>query len=59
MKKELRCQDVGFNCEGVIQADSEDEVMAQATMHAKEVHGIDPMDAETEQKIRSVIRDAA
>jgi predicted small metal-binding protein len=56
--KELNCRDVGFDCEGVIRADSEEEVVAQATMHAREVHGLQQVDAETEQKIRSVIHDA-
>jgi predicted small metal-binding protein len=56
--KELNCRDVGFDCEGVIRADSEEEVVAQATMHAREVHGLQQIDAETEQKIRSVIHDA-
>jgi predicted small metal-binding protein len=55
--KELRCSDVGFDCAGVIRGDSEEDVMAQAAPHAREVHGLDSIDAE--QKIRSQIRDAA
>ncbi len=58
-KKELRCTDVGFNCEGVIQAESVDEVLAQAAVHVRQMHGLDEIDDETEQAIRAVIHDAA
>jgi predicted small metal-binding protein len=58
MAKELICRDVGFDCEAVIQADSEEEVVAQAATHAREVHGLQQVDPETEQKIRSQIHDA-
>ena len=30
MTRELNCSDAGFDCEAVIRADSDDEVMAQA-----------------------------
>jgi predicted small metal-binding protein len=56
--KELNCRDVGFDCDAVIQADSEEEVMAQAATHGREVHGLQQIDAETQEKIRSQIHDA-
>jgi predicted small metal-binding protein len=59
MAKELICRDIGFDCDAVVKADSEEEVMAQAATHAREVHGMQQIDDETEQKIRSVIHDAA
>jgi predicted small metal-binding protein len=58
MAKELRCADVGFACEASITADTEDEVMAQAANHAKEVHGLTDADLERESdNIRAAIRD--
>ena len=56
--KELRCADVGFECDATIQADSEDEIMAQAAEHAQSVHGMS--DSELQQNapaIRGAIRD--
>lgn len=58
MTRELNCRDVGFDCDAVIRADSDEEVMAQTATHASEVHGLQQIDAETEQKIQSVIHDA-
>lgn len=58
MAKELNCRDVGFDCNAVVRADSEEEVMAQAATHAREVHGLQQIDDETAQKIRMQIHDA-
>ena len=57
--KELNCKDVGFDCEGVIHGDSEEEVMAQAAVHAREAHGLESIDEETTRAIRAQIHDAA
>lgn len=38
--KELHCRDVGFDCEGVIKATTEEEVLQQAARHALDVHGV-------------------
>ena len=57
--KELRCRDAGFDCEGVVRGDDEQDVMSQATEHLREVHGITEVDEETGRKIRSLIQDAA
>lgn len=54
--KELRCSDVGFTCDAVVRADTEDEVLRQGAEHAKKVHGIDKLDDDTVRKIRSQIR---
>ncbi|MCA1782548.1 MAG: DUF1059 domain-containing protein [Dermatophilaceae bacterium] len=40
MTKELRCRDVGFDCEAVVTADSEEQVLPQVAAHAKTVHGL-------------------
>ncbi|HLO60316.1 MAG TPA: DUF1059 domain-containing protein [Bacteroidales bacterium] len=38
--KKLNCRDVGFDCPGVIRADSVEEVLSQAAQHALKVHGV-------------------
>jgi predicted small metal-binding protein len=57
--KELKCRDAGFDCEAVVRADSEEEVMAQAAEHVRDVHGMTEIDDQTANHIRSQIQDAA
>ncbi len=40
MAKELHCRNVGPDCDAVVIADNEDEVLAQVAEHAKSVHGM-------------------
>jgi predicted small metal-binding protein len=40
MPKELHCRDVGPDCDAVVIADSEDEVLAQVAEHVRTVHGM-------------------
>lgn len=54
--RELRCRDVGFDCEAVVRAESEDEVLRQAAEHASREHGLTQLDAATVQRIRSKVR---
>ena len=56
--RELRCHDVGFQCQHVMKGSSDEEVLAQAREHARDEHGIEEMDRDTEQKVRSLIHDA-
>lgn len=53
--KELRCQDVGFACDAVVRADTEEEVLRQGAEHARERHGMMTLDEKTVEKIRSEI----
>jgi len=57
MKKVIRCRDVGFDCNGVIKAATENEALALAAEHAKSVHGIKDITPEIVQKIKSVMRE--
>jgi predicted small metal-binding protein len=58
MAKELRCADIGFDCQATIRADNEEEVMAQAAEHGKSAHGMSDSDLqEKESAIRGAIRD--
>ena len=57
MAKVIHCKDVGFQCEGVVKADSEEEVLKMAADHAKNVHGVSQLTDEMVQKVKSIIRD--
>jgi len=57
MAKVLRCSDVGFECEGVIRAETEEEVMQQAAEHAKTVHDVQELTDEIVQKVKAAIQD--
>jgi predicted small metal-binding protein len=57
MSKELHCRDLGFDCEAVIRADSEDEILAQAAEHARPVHNVDEISPELVASVRAAIRE--
>lgn len=57
MKKVIRCRDVGFDCNGVIKAATENEALAMAAEHAKTVHGVKDITPEIVQKIKSAMRE--
>lgn len=56
--RELHCADAGFDCEGVIQAESDDEVMKLAAAHVGESHPELELDEATQGTLRSLIHDA-
>ena len=55
--KVLRCRDVGFDCDGVIRAETEEEILQQAAEHAKTVHNLSEISEEAVAKIRTLVRD--
>ena len=55
--KKLHCCDVGFDCPGVIRANSEEEVLKQAAQHALDAHGV-TVTAEMVAQIKPLIKDA-
>jgi len=57
MEKVIRCRDVGFDCDGVIKAKTENEALALAAEHARSVHGLTEITPEIVSKIKSVIRE--
>ena len=57
MRKTIHCKDVGFECDGVVRAGSEEEVLQMAAEHARTVHGVAELTREMAVKVRSVIRD--
>lgn len=57
MSKVLHCRDLGFECEAVVRAESEDEILAQAAEHARTVHNLDEISAELVESVRAAIRE--
>lgn len=57
MAKVVYCRDVGFDCEGVVRAETEEEVLALVAAHAKSVHNIETVTDEIVEKVREVMRD--
>ncbi len=55
MTKVVRCRDVGFDCDGVVKAESEEEVWAQVAAHAKDVHNLETVTPDVVEKVRSVM----
>ncbi len=57
MEKVIHCRDVGYDCDGVIRAKTEDEALKQAAAHAKSVHGLKEVTPDVVAKIKSVMRE--
>jgi predicted small metal-binding protein len=56
--KELRCRDAGFDCDAVIQGEDDQDVLAKAGEHARQIHGMDEIDEETGAQLRGLIHEA-
>lgn len=56
MAKVLRCRDVGFDCEAVVRAETEEDILNQAVAHAREVHGIQKVPDDVVQQAIASIR---
>ncbi|MFD3001876.1 DUF1059 domain-containing protein [Pontibacter toksunensis] len=54
--KRLNCRDAGFDCEGVIRAETDEEILNQASQHAREVHGV-TITTEQAAQLRTLIHD--
>jgi predicted small metal-binding protein len=57
MEKVILCRDVGFDCTGVIRAESEEEAISQAVDHARTVHGLTEITDEVAARVRAAVRD--
>lgn len=60
MAKELHCRDVGFDCDAVVTATTEEEILRQVADHAREVHHLSDeqlADPQLLDEVRSQIRD--
>ena len=57
MAKVVHCRDVGFDCDGVVKAETEEDLLAQVAAHAQEAHGVTEVTPEIVAKVKSVIRE--
>ena len=58
MSKVIRCRDVGFDCDKVIKAETEEQALQQAAAHAMNDHGLKEVSAEVVEKVKAVMHDA-
>lgn len=57
MTKVVRCRDVGFECDGVIRAETEEEALKLVAEHAQAVHDMQAVTPDVVEKVRAVMRD--
>ena len=59
--KSLSCRDAGFDCDYVVQAESDNEVFAQGQEHVFNAHGMKKHDfiPAFNEKLKSFIKDSS
>jgi len=57
MAKVVHCRDLGFDCDGVVRAETEEEALKQVAAHAKAVHNMETVSEEVIAKVHQVMRD--
>ncbi len=58
-EKELRCRDVGADCDHVVRGNTEEEIFKKASEHAMAAHGMKEISPELMEKARAAIRSVA
>jgi predicted small metal-binding protein len=53
----VRCRDVGFDCDGIVRAESEQELLQKVAEHAKSVHGLREVTDAIVVQVKSVVRE--
>lgn len=56
MAKQLRCRDVGLNCDFEVRGTTDEEVLQKAVVHARLMHEITDVPPELAAKVRAAIR---
>ena len=56
--KELKCRDAGFDCDGSIQGQDDDEVMGKAAAHVSASHPEAELTPDVQANLRGLIHDA-
>ena len=56
MAKQLRCRDVGLNCDYEVRGATDEEVLQKAVVHARTVHQLTDVPPELASKVRAAIR---
>lgn len=56
--KTIACREVGFDCDTIIEGETEDEVLQRGVKHAMDVHGMTENECtpEVKEKIRGLVR---
>lgn len=57
MAKLLRCRDVGVDCDHVIRAETEEELMKKVAEHAKTVHAMTEISPDLAAKVKAAIKE--
>ena len=57
MTKVVNCRDIGFDCDGVIQAETEAETLKLVAEHAKSVHNMGEVSQEVVDKVLEVMHE--
>ena len=55
MNLRVECKNLGFDCPGIVQSKSEQELLKLVADHARQAHGIDTITDELLNKVKSVI----
>ena len=55
--KVIHCRDVGFDCDGVIRAETEEEALNMAAAHAKSAHGLQEVTPEVVEEVSAAMRE--
>jgi predicted small metal-binding protein len=58
MAKTLCCRDAGVDCDFQARGETIDDVLMQASEHAKSAHGFDGIPPELVEKVQAAIKDA-
>ena len=53
----VNCRDIGFDCEGVVRGESEEEVLTKVAEHAGNTHGITEVTEELVVKVKACMRE--
>jgi predicted small metal-binding protein len=56
MAKQLRCRDVGLDCNFEVHGATEEEVLQKAVVHARIVHDLPDVPPQLATKVRAAIR---
>jgi len=57
MAKVVTCRDVGVDCDFVARGQTEQEVLAKCTEHARSAHGMQELPAELTAKVKAAIHE--
>ncbi|NND16889.1 MAG: DUF1059 domain-containing protein [Eudoraea sp.] len=55
MKKTIRCRDIGYDCDCIIQANGEEEAMFKAAAHARKFHNLQWLTMDVAERLRRVL----